>query len=118
MLTPQAVEKLFVTLRRLCHAAYSNVEMPGDDYAAMLAALEERMLPEDIAVALEVDEQVLDEIASGYVPDEHVAARLKALTAAGGEGFALGGQRKLLIIAFVAIDLVTFAIVAALVLLR
>ena len=36
--------------------------MSGDDYAAMLASLQERMLPEDIADALEVDEHVLDEI--------------------------------------------------------
>jgi hypothetical protein len=92
--------------------------MSGDDYAAMLASLQERMLPEDIADALEVDEHMLDEIASGYVPDEHVAARLKALTVAGGEGLFLGRRRKFLIIAFVAIDLVFFALVAAFVLLR
>ncbi len=52
----------------------------------MIKTLEARMSRRDIASALGVEERELDEIASGYVPDEEIADRLRALVASGASG--------------------------------
>ena len=83
----------------------------------MLAALEARLPREDIAAALGTEERVLDEIASGYVPDSDVVERLRLLATTKTDRSRLRG-RGMLIVVFVATDLIFFAIVAALVLLR
>lgn len=93
------------------------MNMRDDDYASMLAALDGRLTREDIATALGVEEQRLDEIASGYVPDPDVAERLRTLAGTKPDR-AIFQSRRMLIVAFVVADLVFFAIVAALVLLR
>jgi hypothetical protein len=93
------------------------VEIPEDDYASMLAALEARLPREDIAAALGTEERVLDDIASGYAPDTDVAERLRSLATAKADRSRLRG-RGMLIVVFVASDLIFFAIVAALVLFR
>ena len=54
------------------------------DYATMVAELELRMSRGEIAAAIGVEEQEVDEIASGYVPDEEIGARLRELAASGG----------------------------------
>ena len=73
----QGAQSCFVTPVRLRHTR--RVEIDDFDYASMVAGLEERMERKDIAAALDVDEKTIDDIASGYVPDAHVAARLRAL---------------------------------------
>jgi hypothetical protein len=88
-----------------------------DDYASMLATLEGRMSREDIAAALGVEERELDEIASGFTPDEDVGLRLRALAAS-------GARRSIMripvwaIVLFVAVDAVFFAAVAIFLLVR
>jgi hypothetical protein len=82
------------------------------DYAALLAQAEQRMARADIADALDVDEQTLDEIASGYVPDGRVAGRLRELAKDGGRRFRFGARSVSvwLLVAFVACDLLFFGI--------
>lgn len=87
-----------------------------DDYSAMLAALETRMAREDIADALGVDEGKLDEIASGYVPERDVALQLRAL--AEGAKWRLASTSMKVIVAFVIVDTLVFAVLAAIFLLR
>ncbi len=81
----------------------------GDDYAAMLTSVAARMPREDIAAAIGVEEQEVDEIASGYVPDEEIGARLRELAASGGRR---RGMRVPVwaIVAFVVFDTLLFAI--------
>ena len=50
----------------------------------MVAELQSRMSRGEIAVAIGVEEQEVDEIASGFVPDEEVGSRLRELAASGG----------------------------------
>src|SRR5262245_42308193 len=85
---------------------------PEADYAALLAQAEERMARADIAEALDVDGQTLDEISSGYVPDESVAGRLRELAEDGGRRFRFGARSVSvwLLVAFVACDLLFFGI--------
>jgi hypothetical protein len=87
------------------------------DFPAMIATLEGRMSREDIASALGVDERRLDEIASGYVPDEDVANRLRALVASGVSGRVVRISTKAILI-FVIADAVFFAAVAVFLLVR
>ena len=75
------------------------------------------MSREDIASALGVEERELDEIASGYVPDEDVANRLRALVASGVSGRVVRIPIKALA-AFVIFDVVFFAILATVLLAR
>jgi hypothetical protein len=88
-----------------------------DDYASLVLSLEETLSRDEIARSLAVDRQMVDEIASGYVPNDAVAARLRALTAA-PERVPLRENRKALIAIFIATDIVFFGIVIAIVLLR
>jgi hypothetical protein len=87
------------------------------DFPTMIATLEGRMSREDIASALGVDERKLDEIASGYVPDEDVANRLRALVASGVSGRVVRISTKAILI-FVIADAVFFAAVAVFLLVR
>jgi hypothetical protein len=87
-----------------------------DDYASMITALETRMPREDIADAIGVDKEKLDEIASGYMPHEDVAMRLRAL--AEGAKWRLASKSAKVIAVFVAVDIVFFSILTAVVLLR
>jgi hypothetical protein len=77
----------------------------------MLATLEGRMSREDIASALGVEERKLDEIASGHVPDDDVADRLRALAASGTSGRIVRISTKAILI-FVIADAVFFAALA------
>ena len=79
-----------------------------DDLAGMITTLEARMSRDDIASALGVEERELDEIASGYVPDEDVANRLRALVASGTSGRVVRISTKAILI-FVIADAVFFA---------
>jgi hypothetical protein len=83
----------------------------------MLVALEGRLSRADVAAALGVDERRLDEIASGYAPSPDVAERLRSLASSKPDRPTLR-DRRTMVIAFVAMDLVFFAGVAAFVLLR
>jgi hypothetical protein len=87
------------------------------DFPTMIATLEERMSREDIASALGVDERKLDEIASGYVPDEDVANRLRALVASGVRGRVVRISTKAILI-FVIADAVFFAALAVFLVVR
>jgi DNA-binding Lrp family transcriptional regulator len=87
------------------------------DFPAMITTLEGRMSREDIASALGVDERKLDEIASGYVPEEDVANRLRALVASGVSGRVVRISTKAILI-FVIADAVFFAAVAVFLLVR
>jgi hypothetical protein len=71
----------------------------------------------DIAAEIGVEEQELDEVASGYVPDEEIGARLRELAASGGKK---RGMRVPVwaIVAFVVFDTLLFAILAVFLLLR
>ena len=82
------------------------------DYADLLAQAEQRMARADIADALDVDEQTLDEIAAGYVPDERVAGGLRALAEDGGRRvrFRARSVSLWLLVVFVACDLLFFGI--------
>ena len=81
------------------------------DFPAMISNLEERMSREDIASAIGVEERELDEIASGYVPDEEIADRLRALAASGVSGRVVRIPTKAIVI-FVIADAVFFAALA------
>jgi hypothetical protein len=82
-----------------------------DDFAAMLSTLEGRMSRKDIASALEVEDRELDEIASGFVPDEEVADRMRALVASDARGPVQRISTKAIVI-FVIADAVFFAALA------
>ena len=74
----------------------------------------------DIAAALGVDQKTVDDIASGYVPDEHVAARLRALAepGEGGDSRSTKVSRRMLML-FVICDAIFFvALAVVLVLVR
>jgi hypothetical protein len=88
-----------------------------DDYASMVGELQSHMSRAEIAAEIGVEEQELDEIASGYVPDEEVGDRLRALAEAGGKS---PGMRVPVwaIVAFVVFDTLLFAILALVLLLR
>src|SRR5262245_55873389 len=89
------------------------MDVPSEaDYAALLAHTEQRMTRADIADALEVDEQTLDEIASGYMPNERVAARLQELAEDGRRRvrFHARSVSVWLLVAFVACDVLFFGI--------
>jgi hypothetical protein len=81
------------------------------DFPAMIATLEERMSRKDIASAIGVEDRELDEIASGYVPDEEIADRLRALAGSGMSGRAVRIPTKAIVI-FVIADAVFFAALA------
>ena len=88
-----------------------------DDYAVMVAELQSRMSRGEIAVAIGVEEQEVDEIASGFVPDEEVGSRLRELAASGGRR---SGMRVPVwaVVTFVVFDTLLFAILAVVLLLR
>ena len=83
----------------------------------MVAELQSRMSRGEIAVAIGVEEQEVDEIASGFVPDEEVGSRLRELAASGGRR---SGMRVPVwaVVTFVVFDTVLFAILAVVLLLR
>ncbi|MGH3084345.1 MAG: hypothetical protein ACRDNP_09860 [Gaiellaceae bacterium] len=87
------------------------------DFPAMIETLEARMSRQDIASAIGVEERELDEISSGYVPDEEIADRLRALVASGVSGRVVRIPTKAVVI-FVIADFVFFAILAAVLILR
>jgi hypothetical protein len=82
-----------------------------DDYATMVTELQTRMSRADIAESIGVEEQEVDEIASGYVPDEEIADRLRALVASGASGRVVRIPTKAILI-FVIADAVFFAALA------
>jgi hypothetical protein len=96
------------------------VDIRDDDYAAMLAKVDAQMPRDDIATELGVDEKVLDEIASGYVPEKEVADRLRTLAADDpGDGGSSGwSMSRRSVVVVVAVDLVVTAIVLGIVFLR
>lgn len=59
------------------------MELDAVDYASLVPTLEERMKRKDIAAALGVDAKTIDDIASGYVPDDELGAKLRALATSG-----------------------------------
>ena len=75
----------------------------------MVSDLQRRMSRAEIAVEIGVEEQELDEIASGYVPDEEIGARLRELAASGGKK---RGMRVPVwaVVAFVVFDTMLFVI--------
>jgi hypothetical protein len=77
----------------------------------MIATLEGRMSRQDIASAIGVEERELDEISSGYVPDEEIADRLRALVATGTTARVARIPTKAIVI-FVIADAVFFAALA------
>jgi hypothetical protein len=82
-----------------------------DDYATMVTELQTRMSRADIAESIGVEEQEVDEIASGYVPDEEIADRLRALVASGASGRVVRIPTKAILI-FVIAEAVFFAALA------
>ena len=83
----------------------------------MVNELQSRMSRGEIATAIGVEEQEVDEIASGYVPDEDVGSRLRELAASGA------GRRGMrvpvwAVVAFVVFDTLLFAILLLVFLLR
>jgi hypothetical protein len=82
-----------------------------DDFPGMLTTLEGRMSRDAIASALGVEERELDEIASGYAPDEDVGNRLRSLVASGVSGRVARISAKAILI-FVIVDAVFFAALA------
>ena len=75
----------------------------------MVDDLQRRMSRTEIAVEIGVEEQELDEIASGYVPDEEIGARLRELAASGRKK---RGMRVPMwaVVAFVVFDTMLFVI--------
>jgi len=88
-----------------------------DDYAVMVNELQTQMSRGEIAAAIGVEEQEIDEIASGYVPDEEIGLRLRELAASGGKR---SGMRVPVwaIVAFVIFDTLLFLILMLVFLLR
>jgi len=87
-----------------------------DDYASMIGKLEAKMTRGEIATAIGVEKREVDEIASGYVPDEEIGNRLRELAAGGGK--RIMRVPVWAIVLFVAVDALIFAAVFAAVLLR
>jgi hypothetical protein len=83
----------------------------------MISTLETRMSRRDIASAIGVEERELDEISSGYVPDEEIAHRLRALVSSEARG-RVGRISTKAIVIFVIADAVFFAALAFFVLLK
>jgi len=112
----QGAQSCFVTPVRLRHTR--RVEIDDVDYASMVARLEERMERKDVAAALDVDEKTIDDIASGYVPGEHVAARLRALAEpeTGADSRSPRVSRRMLML-FVICDAIFFVALAVVLLL-
>jgi hypothetical protein len=79
------------------------------DYASMVSELQRGMSRAEIAAEIGVEEQELDEIASGYVPDEEIGARLRELAASSGKR---RGMRvpTWAVVAFVVFDTLLFVI--------
>jgi hypothetical protein len=71
----------------------------------------------DIAAAIGVEERELDEIASGYVPDDDVADRLRSLVSSGTSDRVVRISTKAILI-FVIADAVFFAALAVFLVLR
>ena len=71
----------------------------------------------DIASAIGVEERELDEISSGFVPDEEIANRLRALVVSGASGRAVRIPTKAIVI-FVIADAVFFAALAVFLVVR
>jgi len=99
------------------------VDVREDDYASMIATVESWMPREKIAEALGVEERELDDIASGGVPGEDVAVRLRALAASDGKRgtFVFTSGRRLTltgVITFLVMDLIVVAAIAFFVLSR
>ena len=82
----------------------------------MIGELEARMTRAEIAAAIGVEKREVDEIASGYVPDEEIGDRLR--------GLAMSGGKRIMripvwaIVLFVAVDALIFGVLAAVLLLR
>jgi hypothetical protein len=87
------------------------------DFPAMINTLEERMPREDIASAIGVEERELDEISSGYVPDEEIADRLRALVASGASGRVVRIPTRAIVI-FVIADALFFGALAVFLVLK
>ena len=83
----------------------------------MVAELQTRMSRGEIAAAIGVEEQEVDEIASGYVPDEEIGLRLRELAASGGKRSAMRVP-VWAIVAFVVFDTLLFLILMLVFLLR
>jgi hypothetical protein len=81
------------------------------DFPAMITTLEGRMSRKDIASAIGVEERELDEIASGYVPGDEIADRLRAVVASGASGRVARIPTRAIVI-FVIADAVFFAALA------
>ena len=83
----------------------------------MVNELQTQMSRGEIAAAIGVEEQEIDEIASGYVPDEEIGLRLRELAASGGKR---SGMRVPVwaIVAFVIFDTLLFLILMLVFLLR
>ena len=77
----------------------------------MVSTLETRMSRADIAAAIGVEDRELDEISSGYVPDEEIGDRLRALAVSGASALVTRIPTKAIII-FVIADAVFFAALA------
>jgi hypothetical protein len=82
-----------------------------DDYASIVSTLETSMSRADIAAAIGVEERELDEISSGYVPDEEIGDRLRSLVATGATVRVTRIPTKAIVI-FVIADAVFFAALA------
>ena len=87
------------------------------DFSAMISTLEQRMSRQDIASAIGVEERELDEISSGYVPDEEIADRLRALVVSGTSGRVMRIPRRAIVI-FVIADAVFFVSLAVFLVLK
>jgi hypothetical protein len=87
------------------------------DFPAMITTLEQRMSREGIASAIGVEEQELDEISSGYVPDEEIADRLRALVESRVSSRVMRIPTKAIVI-FVIADAVFFAALAIFLILK
>lgn len=83
----------------------------------MVNQLEAHMSRADIAASIGVEPQEVEEIASGFVPDEEVGERLRELVASGRRGRRMRVP-VWAVVAFVVVDTVVFAIVAVVLLVR
>jgi hypothetical protein len=83
-----------------------------DDYASMVSTLQARMSRAEIAESIGVEEQEVEEIASGYVPDEEIGDRLRALVASGGRSRRIMRVPVWGIVLFVVVDSLIFVALA------
>ena len=83
----------------------------------MVGELQRRLSRAEIAAEIGVEERELDEIASGYVPDEEIAGRLRDLSESGGKS---AGMRIPVwaVVLFVVVDAFIFAVLAVVLFLR